>query len=292
MVKSMTGYGRCCETLNGREISVDVKSVNHRFFEPSVRVPRSFAYLEERIRAELAGRLTRGKLELNVNIVNREAQQEHITLNSGLAQAYYDVVNSVSAQLGVSGDVSALGIVRLPDVISVEKADVDEDALWNDVSDALEKALGGFLHMRSVEGAKLAEDVENCLKNIEACVDEIERGSTERVKKYTERLNAKMAEVLAATDIDAARILQEAALYADRTAVDEETVRLRSHISQMRDFIKSNEPVGRKMDFLIQEFNREANTIGSRSNDIAVTRTVVELKSQIEKIREQIQNIE
>lgn len=292
MVLSMTGYGRARLTLHGRDITVEIKSVNSRYFEYSSRLPRGYSFLEDKLKKLVNGKIARGKAELNLTIVNVEAPDTVITPNVELARQYKAAMDEMARQLGMRNDVTLSGLCRFPDMFSAVHAEADEAELWQDVQAVATAALENFVAMRAAEGAKLREDVLARLCTLEKDVGVIEQTSAARVQKYTDKLYARLKELLDGRDIDDARILTEAAIFADKTAVDEETVRLRSHIRQYRDILALSEPVGRKLDFLTQELNRETNTIGSKCNELDITRVVVEVKGEIEKIREQIQNLE
>lgn len=292
MVLSMTGYGRARLTLHGRDITVEIKSVNSRYFEYSSRLPRGYSFLEDKLKKLVNGKIARGKAELNLTIVNVEAPDTVITPNVELARQYKAAMDEMARQLGMRNDVTLSGLCRFPDMFSAVHAEADEAELWQDVQAVAAAALENFVAMRAAEGAKLREDVLARLCTLEKDVGVIEQTSAARVQKYTDKLYARLKELLDGRDIDDARILTEAAIFADKTAVDEETVRLRSHIRQYRDILAISEPVGRKLDFLTQELNRETNTIGSKCNELDITRVVVEMKGEIEKIREQIQNLE
>lgn len=292
MVLSMTGYGRARLTLHGRDITVEIKSVNSRYFEYSSRLPRGYSFLEDKLKKLVNGKIARGKAELNLTIVNVEAPDTVITPNVELARQYKAAMDEMARQLGMRNDVTLSGLCRFPDMFSAVHAEADEVELWQDVQAVAAAALENFVAMRAAEGAKLREDVLARLCTLEKDVGVIEQTSAARVQKYTDKLYARLKELLDGRDIDDARILTEAAIFADKTAVDEETVRLRSHIRQYRDILALSEPVGRKLDFLTQELNRETNTIGSKCNELDITRVVVEVKGEIEKIREQIQNLE
>lgn len=292
MVLSMTGYGRARLTLHGRDITVEIKSVNSRYFEYSSRLPRGYSFLEDKLKKLVNGKTARGKAELNLTIVNVEAPDTVITPNVELARQYKAAMDEMARQLGMRNDVTLSGLCRFPDMFSAVHAEADEAELWQDVQAVAAAALENFVAMRAAEGAKLREDVLARLCTLEKDVGVIEQTSAARVQKYTDKLYARLKELLDGRDIDDARILTEAAIFADKTAVDEETVRLRSHIRQYRDILALSEPVGRKLDFLTQELNRETNTIGSKCNELDITRVVVEMKGEIEKIREQIQNLE
>ena len=288
----MTGYGAAEEILNGRNIRVEIKSVNHRYFEYSARVPRSCGFLEEKLKHLLSGVISRGKVDVGVMIQTVEGTNEEITINKEVVKSYVDALRSVKDEFGLTDDLSLSVVAKFPDVFTVVKAQTDEDALWADVESVAKKAAAAFVEMRETEGEKMKADVLNRAAYIEEKVGFIEKRSPETVKEYRERLYNKMLEVLDGKQIDEARIVQEAAIYSDKVAVDEETVRLRSHIAQLREIVELSEPVGRKLDFLIQEVNREINTTGSKCSDVEIAQVVVDVKSEIEKIREQIQNIE
>ncbi len=292
MVLSMTGYGRAQQERGGRDITVEIKSVNSRYFEYSSRMPRAFSFLDDKLKKLVNETISRGKTELALTVVNIDTPEATISVNMELAKNYLDAINEMSETLGVKNDVSAGMLTRFPDVFTTRQAQVDEEALWQDIRAVAQAAVENFVAMRAAEGEKLKADVLSRLDTIENTVTEIEKTSAERVEKYTERLYAKLKTLLEDTNIDDSRILTEAAIFGDKTAIDEETVRLRSHIRQYRDILELNEPVGRKLDFLTQELNRETNTIGSKAQDLSITRMVVDTKAEIEKIREQIQNIE
>ena len=278
MVLSMTGYGRARLTLHGRDITVEIKSVNSRYFEYSSRMPRGYSFLEDKLKKLVNGKIARGKAELNLTIVNVEAPDTVITPNIELARQYKAAMDEMARQLDMRNDVSLSGLCRFPDMFSAVHAEADEAELWQDVQAVAAAALENFAAMRAAEGEKLREDVLARLCTLEKDVGFIEQTSAARVQKYTDKLYARLKELLDGRDIDDARILTEAAIFADKTAVDEETVRLRSHIRQYRDILALSEPVGRKLDFLTQELNRETNTIGSKCNELDITRVVVEMK--------------
>ncbi len=292
MIKSMTGFGRAEEVLNGRDILVEIRSVNHRYYEFSSRIPRAYGYIEEKLKSLLNGRIARGKTEVSVTVSSVEGKEAVIEVNEAIASGYVDALRKANEKLGLTDDITLSQMMRLPDIFTVRKVQDDEDQVWQDVKAVTEKALDNFVRMRETEGVRMKEDFLFRLENIEKMVSDVEVRSPEVNAAYRDRLYNKIKEVLADKNVDESRLLTEAAIFADKTAVDEETVRLRSHINQFRSMLELDEPVGRKLDFLIQEFNREANTIGSKAQDAKITKTVVELKSEIEKIREQIQNIE
>ncbi len=292
MIKSMTGYGSAKGTVEGLQIAVELKSVNNRYLDASVRLPRSFLFAEDPVKAAVQRHISRGKVDVFVSVDSTEAGDMTVKVNEALLRGYLEAFRHISEEYGLQNDATVLSVSRFPDVLTVEKKDLDADAIAAGIQEIAEKALEDFDAMRLREGAKLREDVLSRLETIEALVETVERESPKTVAEYRARLETKMAEVLGTAGIDENRILAEAAIFADHIAVDEETVRLRSHMSQLRTMIDGNSPTGRKIDFLIQEFNREANTIGSKCQNSDIAHTVVDLKSEIEKIREQIQNIE
>lgn len=292
MIKSMTGFGREQGIIDGYEILVEIRSVNHRYFEFSSRIPRSFGYLDEKLKSLLSERISRGKVEVSVTIFKTEGAEAEIEVNLDIAGGYVDALRKANESLKLTDDLALSSIMRLPDVFMIQKVQDDEEIIWNAVKQICDSAVDKFIEMRKVEGAKMFDDISSRLDFIEEKTCEIEKISPQITSNYENRLYSKIKDTLGDKDIDEQRILTEVAIFADKTAVDEETVRLHSHISQFRELINSNEPVGRKLDFLVQELNREVNTIGSKAQDLSVTKTVVDLKAEIEKIREQIQNIE
>lgn len=292
MIKSMTGYGSAKGQTGGLEITVELKSVNNRYLDTSVRLPRSFLFAEDAVKSAVQAHISRGKVDVFVSIDTSLADDMTVKVNEPLLKGYIEAIRHISEEYSLANDLTALSVSRFPDVLSVEKKDLDAEAISAALCDVTERALCDFDAMRLREGEKLRDDVLNRLETIDALVATVERESPKTVAEYRSRLEQKMAEVLGTAGIDESRILAEAALFADHIAVDEETVRLRSHMAQLRTMINGNSPTGRKIDFLIQEFNREANTIGSKCQNSDIAHVVVDLKSEIEKIREQIQNIE
>lgn len=292
MLRSMTGYGRSQKILNGRDITVEIRSVNHRYYEYSSRIPRVYNYIDEKLKKLLKGSISRGKVEVAVTINNIEGKDTVIHINKCAAEGYVAALRSVADELGLEDDLKLSNLIKLPDIFNVQKAPDDEEQIWSDISEAASEALEKFVEMRRVEGERLKADVLEKTGNIESMVGEVEKLSPITVENYRNRLYAKLSEVLEGKDIDDQRILTEAAVFSEKIAVDEETVRLRSHISQLRQMLESDEPIGRKLDFIVQEMNREVNTIGSKAQDLNVAKFVVDMKAEIEKIREQIQNIE
>ena len=292
MIKSMTGYGSAKGTVDGLEITVELKSVNNRYLDAAVRLPRNFLFAEELIKARVQSHISRGKVDVFVSVDSSQAGDMTVKVNEGLLKGYMDAISHIAEEYGLARDMTAMSVSRFPDVLTVEKRELDAEAIGAGIGEITERALQDFDAMRLREGEKLRDDVLSRLETIERLVETVEEKAPETVAEYRRRLEQKMAEVLGTAGIDESRILAEAALFADHIAVDEETVRLRSHMSQLRGMINGNSPTGRKIDFLIQEFNREANTIGSKCQNSQIAHVVVELKAEIEKIREQIQNIE
>ena len=292
MIKSMTGYGSAKGTVEGLEITVELKSVNNRYLDTSVRLPRSFLFAEEAIKSEVQSHISRGKVDVFISVDSSAAGDMTVKVNEPLLRGYIEAIRHISEEYSLANDMTALSVSRFPDVLSVEKKDLDAEAISAGICAIAEEALRDVDAMRQREGAKLRDDVLSRLETIDRLVSAVETEAPKTVAEYRKRLEQKMQEVLGATGIDENRILAEAAIFADHIAVDEETVRLRSHMSQLTTMINGNSPTGRKIDFLIQEFNREANTIGSKCQNSQIAHVVVDLKSEIEKIREQIQNIE
>ena len=294
MVKSITGYGRARQMMGGRDITVEVRSVNNRYLDTTVKLPRTYIFAEDAIKRRVQKAVSRGKVDVFVTIDEASANEAVVTVNESLAKAYMDALHKVGEIGGgtLKGIYSAVDVARFPDVLTVTKAEADLESVQADICAVADEALRAYNAMRATEGEKLAADIASRLDSVESLTGKVEARSPETVKEYREKLTARMREVLQSTTIDESRILTEAAIYADKIAVDEETVRLRSHVSQLRAMLASDEPMGRKMDFLIQEVNRESNTVGSKCNDVEIARVVVDLKAEVEKIREQVQNIE
>lgn len=288
----MTGYGRSRQVLDGREITVEIRSVNHRYLEYSARIPRMYGYLEEKLKTFLQSSVSRGKVEVTVTIQNLTGGDTVVQINQALAKGYLDAMRSQAEYLGLKDDLTLSTLTRFNDVFTLQKLEEDQQVIWNSVQQVARQALDQFLEMRRREGERLKLDLLQKLELLNGHVAAVEEQSPKTVAAYRERLLQKMEELLADRCIDQQRILLEAGLYAEKIAVDEETVRLKSHLEQFAQMMEQSGPVGRKLDFLVQEINRETNTIGSKAQDLAVTRRVVEMKSEIEKIREQIQNIE
>lgn len=278
--------------LHDRSITVELRSVNNRYLDSSVKIPRSFVFAEETLKTRIQEHISRGKVDVFVSIDSSAAEKVAVRLNSPVADGYYAALTAMRDQYHLKDDISVSLLSRFPDVFLVEKEQADLETVASDISEVLELAISDFNAMREREGAKLAADILARGARIAELLQIVERRSPETVSEYRAKLQRRMSEVLESTTIEESRILTEAAIFADKTAVDEETVRLRSHLTQLEEILQAGGIVGRKLDFLIQEFNREANTIGSKCGDVEITRTVLEIKGEIEKIREQVQNIE
>ena len=292
VIKSMTGYGRAVETVNGREFTVEIRSVNNRYLDCSVKLPRSVSFAEEPVKQAVKKAVSRGKVDVFISVKSEVADEAKVSLNTGVLNGYLTAMRQMVEQFGVTDDISVSTLSRLPEVFLVEKPEVDEEQLLADLMSVVSKALDGYNAMRAAEGAALDADLRSRGNTILELVAQVEAGNGKTVADYRTRLENKLREVLANTAIDESRILTEAAIFADKVAVDEETVRLRSHLQQMNAMLTAGGAMGRKLDFLLQEMNREANTIGSKCSDVALARIVVDIKAELEKIREQTQNIE
>lgn len=292
MIKSMTGFGRVQETVDGMNVTVELRSVNHRYFEFTAKVPRTYGFLEEKLKTFTNTLVARGKVECYVAVEQLEESETTVSVNASLAKGYVDALRQLSEMFGLTADISAGALSRYPDVLVLQKTAADEDRIWNAVRTVAEKAVMRFIEMRETEGEKLKADILSRADTILEHVAFVEARSPQTVKEYNEKLKQRMEELLGNTQVDEQRLLTEAAIFADKIAVDEETVRLRSHISQLRTFMEADEPIGRKLDFLVQEINREANTIGSKAQDVEIAKRVIAVKAEVEKIREQVQNIE
>lgn len=292
MLKSMTGYGRSQKILNGRDILVEIRSVNHRYYEYSSRIPRTYAYIDDKLKALIKSKVARGKVDVSVTVSNIEGRDTEIAINKGIAEGYVAALRSVADELGIEDDLTLSKLIKLPDIFIVQKTPDDEEQIWSDISEIAREALEKFIAMRETEGAKLRADVLEKTDVILDMVEKVEKLSPVTTENYRNRLFQKLSEILESQDIDQQRIITESAVFAEKIAVDEETVRLRSHICQFKELLDSNESIGRKLDFIVQEMNREVNTIGSKAQDLEITKLVVDMKAELEKIREQIQNIE
>lgn len=292
MLKSMTGYGRVKVENDLREITVELRSVNHRYLDLNIKVPRIYGYLEEMVSKQAQAAIARGKVDIFVSVRAKEGADIRVSPNMAVIQGYVDAIKKVSETYGLSDEATALSLLRLPDAMEQSKEEADADQLKSEVSAVLDQALTEYNAMREKEGTRLVEDVTYRAGLIAQSVDFVEQRSPDCVEEYRQRIAARMTEILDGTELAQQRILQEAALYADKVNVTEEIVRLRSHLAQLETMLKSPVAIGRKLDFLVQEMNRETNTIGSKANDFQIAKTVVDMKAEIEKIREQIQNLE
>ena len=288
----MTGYGRAVETVNGREFTVELRSVNNRYLDCSVRLPRMLSFAEDAVKQAVKGSISRGKVDVFITVRSEAGDEVQVSLNKSVLQSYLTAMHQMVDEFGVKDDISVSNLSRLPEVFVIEKPQVDEEQLMADLMGVVNKALEGYDAMRRAEGEALDRDLRSRGGTILELVSQVEAGNGKTVSDYRARLEAKIKEVLANTAIEESRILTEAAIFADKVAVDEETVRLRSHLKQMNSMLTTGGAVGRKLDFLLQEMNREANTIGSKCTDVALARIVVDIKAELEKIREQTQNIE
>ena len=292
MIKSMTGYGRAVETVNGREFTVEIRSVNNRYLDCTVKLPRSLTFAEDAVKQAVKASVSRGKVDVFITVKTEGGMDAQVTLNKAMVEGYLAAMKQMVDEYGVTNDISVSALSRLSDVFTVEKPDVDEEQLLADLMGVVKKALAGYDTMRRAEGAALDADLRSRAATILELVAQVEAGNGQTVIDYRTRLENKLREVLENTAIDESRILTEAAIFADKVAVDEETVRLRSHLDQMAAMLTGGGAVGRKLDFLLQEMNRETNTIGSKCSDVRLARIVVDIKAELEKIREQTQNIE
>ena len=292
LVKSMTGYGRAVETVNGREFTVELRSVNNRYLDCTVKLPRSLSFAEDAVKQAVKNTISRGKVDVFISVHSESAADVKVSLNAAMVEGYLAAMKQMAAEYDVKDDISVSLISRMPEVFSVEKPDVDEEQLLADLMSVVTKALAAYDAMRTAEGKALENDLRSRGNTILELVSQVEAGNGQTVIDYRTRLENKLKEVLANTAIDESRILTEAAIFADKVAVDEETVRLRSHLEQMNTMLTTGGAIGRKLDFLLQEMNREANTTGSKCTDVRLARIVVDIKAELEKIREQTQNIE
>lgn len=292
MPRSMTGYGRAQHLIEGRDVLVEIRAVNHRYYEFSARLPRTCLYLEEKLKSFLNGKIGRGKVEVAVTLTRPDGKDATIAVNQAIAEGYVNALRDMNRELQLADDITLSSMLRLPELFTVTKAQDDEEEIWAIVSQCAQEALDAFVAMRQKEGQRLAEDLTEKLDNIEAMLRQVENIVPSVAENYRARLFAKLSELLADRNIDEQRILTETAIFAEKTAVDEETVRLHSHLAQAREMLRSDAEIGRKLDFLVQEMNREVNTIGSKAQDLSITKLVVDMKSEIEKVREQIQNLE
>ena len=292
MVMSMTGFGRAEISVGTRDIIVEIKSVNHRYYEFSCRTGRGYSFLEDKLKKYVGEKVSRGKVDMYVSVTENDDTAVEVELNRPLAKGYIDAMRTLADDYQIKEDISVSVLARINDIFQIHRPPTDEEAVFSDVKVAVDEALSHFLDMRRAEGEKLKEDILSRAEHIVSIVGEIEERSPVTVQEYRDRLYTKLKDVLQSNNIDDQRIVTEAEIFADKVAVDEETVRLRSHFDQMKSFLDSDQPIGRKLDFIVQEMNREANTIGSKVTDSILAHKVVDIKGEIEKIREQVQNIE
>ena len=292
MALSMTGYGRCENIVSGKKILVEIKSVNHRFSDYNIKVPRHLGFLEDKVRKAASEKITRGKVDIYVNVESYETADADIRLNEELAANYISVLNELCEKFNLRNDISVSSVARYNDIFKTERREEDEDEIWSAVESVFESAIEAFTAMRSREGERIEKDLRARIEYMHSLAEKVDEYSPKTVAEYKEKLYTKIKELIADRDVDEARVLTEVAIFADKVAVNEETVRLGSHFEEFYKILDSGEPAGRKLDFLIQEINREVNTIGSKAQDIDIAKIVVELKGEIEKLREQIQNIE
>ena len=292
MIRSMTGFGRATVETEGYFITVELKSVNHRYFDFSCRLPRQYGFAEDKLKSYINSKVSRGKIDCYLGIEALKTDDAEVVVNHTLASAYVNALKELLDTYSLKEDYGAAGIARFPDVLVLKKAEEDEEKLWSLIEPVAGEAVEKFIKMREIEGEKMRKDIASRASYILECVSFIEERSPQTVKEYNDKLVSRVHELIGDVSLDEGRIIQEVAIFADKVAVAEETVRLRSHISQLQTFLESEEPIGRKMDFLVQEINREANTIGSKASDVDIARKVVDIKAEVEKIREQIQNIE
>ena len=291
MIKSMTGFGRAKYETEGREYVVEIKSVNNRYSDISIKMPRSISYLEEKVKSEISKNVSRGKIDVFISFCNNSTKGKKVIFNNEIAKMYADGLKQMAENIDIKEEIYVTQLAKFPDIISVEN-DEDEELIWSELSIPLGEALTNFIKMREAEGQKLYQDINNRINNIENIVIEISKNSTRLIKDYIVKLETRIKELMDVNNIDENRLAQETVIYADKSSVEEEITRLKSHICQLRTFLDSDTAIGKKIDFLIQEMNRETNTIGSKSGSIDITNMVIDMKTEIEDIREQVQNIE
>lgn len=292
MLKSMTGFGRATEQINGLDITVEIRAVNHRYFEFACRLPRVYQFMEEKLKQLCQQKIFRGKAELSVFIEEMADKSTVVEVNHSYTQAYLDALNQIAKKYRLKNDVKVSSLIGNPEIFKTRRVQLDDELVWESVSEVTNKAIENFVAMREVEGERLKADISARAETILEKVSLVEARSPETVKAYRERLEQKVRDLLADAKVDEQRLITETAIFADKVAVDEETVRLRSHIKQLDSLLQLSEPIGKKLDFIVQEMNRETNTIGSKAQDVEIAHIVVDIKSEIEKIREQVQNIE
>ena len=291
MIKSMTGYGKSNMSKNLREYQVEIKSVNHRYLDVSVKMPRSLSYLEEEIKKAVSSKLTRGKVDVFITFNNNSLEGRDIKINTEIARMYIKELRDLAESEGIVADIPVTEISKLPDVLTIQN-NQDDETIKNELLEVSSKAIDNLVEMRKVEGEKIAQDLLVRIQDIEEKVKKISSLSTGLIEEYVVKLNTRIKELLQDQEIDESRLAQEVVIYADKCSIEEEVTRLNSHIYQFRELLNSNEAMGKKLDFMIQEMNRETNTIGSKANNLEITNEVINMKTQLENIREQVQNIE
>ena len=291
MIKSMTGYGKSNMSKNLREYQVEIKSVNHRYLDISIKMPRSLSYLEEEIKKAVSAKLTRGKVDVFITFNNNSLEGRDIKINTEIARMYIKELRGLAESEGIVADIPVTEISKLPDVLTIQN-NQDDETIKNELLEVTNKAIENLVEMRKVEGEKIAQDLLLRIQDIEEKVKKISSLSTGLIEEYVVKLNTRIKELLQDQEIDEARLAQEVVIYADKCSIEEEVTRLNSHIYQFRELLKGNEAVGKKLDFMIQEMNRETNTIGSKANNLEITNEVINMKTQLENIREQVQNVE
>ena len=291
MIRSMTGFGRAKYEIDGREYIVEIKSVNNRYSDISIKIPRSISYLEEKVKSEISKVVSRGKIDVFITFYNNSTKGKKVIFNNEIAKMYADGLKQMAESINIKEEIYVTQLAKFPDIIAIEN-DEDEELIWNELSIPLKEALDSFIKMRQIEGEKLYQDINNRINNIEGIVTKISENSTRLIKDYIVKLETRIKELMDTNNIDENRLAQETVIYADKSSVEEEITRLKSHICQLRNLLNSDIAIGKKIDFLIQEMNRETNTIGSKSGCIDITNMVIDMKTEIEDIREQVQNIE
>ena len=291
MIKSMTGYGRANVSKNEREYQIEIKSVNHRYLDVSVKMPRQLSYLEETIKKEISSKVKRGKIDVFVTFENNSAEGKEIKINTELAKAYIDELKKLAEKENILADIQVTDISKYPDVLNIQNSQ-DDETIKEEVIETIKNATENLVQMREVEGTKISEDLTERLDKIQLKINEISKLSTGLIEEYVVKLEERIKEILKNQEVDKSRLAQEVVIYADKCSIEEEVTRLNSHISQFKTLLSSNEAIGKKLDFIVQEMNRETNTIGSKANKLEITNGVIDIKTEIENIREQVQNIE
>lgn len=291
-MKSMTGFGRSKYEIDGREYLVEIKSVNNRYSDINIKMPRNISFLEEKVKKTLANSISRGKVDVFINFTNYSEKGKKIKINTELAKKYIEELRNLQKETNIIDNIGIIDISKMPEVLNLKTEDDDEELLWQELSECLNSAITGFLLMRENEGIKIKEDLEKRIETIKVKIEQINEISTGLVEEYIVKLEKRVNELLKTSVIDEARLAQEIVIYSDKCSVEEELTRLRSHINQFLNLLQEEKPIGKKLDFLIQEMNRETNTIGSKANSLEITNLVVDIKTEIENIREQVQNIE